>query len=222
MGLMSTIHSRRVHPAFHCDNKGLQCLSVEVANRDPMDLLRDVFRHVAPSVAAPLRDEVVRWLLSCNGVLRRVALDWVLGVEDGSVLGINIVHGHVSYHIVHDTDHAGQPWVVSLALVLQVSLEILKNNVSRAGLKVNQRLNRHDSAVFLHRNILVDNPHALEILNHGLAGVLVLAVPHGRAIVHKLDLRGVLAQLFVICESGNVGSPSRRGRIGNSLFRLRE
>ena len=70
-------------------------------------------RYGTPSVAAQLCDESERWLLPRNGVTRSIALSRGRGIEDCSVLGINIVCSYVSYHFVHDT------LLVSLGLCLR-------------------------------------------------------------------------------------------------------
>ena len=136
--LLSPFHSRWVEPVLHRDDQGLQCLSVEVADHGSIDLLRDVYRHVAPPMAAQLRDEIERWLLSRNGVLRRVALCRGRNVENCSFLGVDIICSYVSYHLVLDTFHAGQCWVVSSFLILDVDLEILRNVVSCSGLEIDR------------------------------------------------------------------------------------
>ena len=50
-GLLSPFHSRRVHPALSGYDKGLR-LVVEAVNLDVVDLFRNAFRYVAPSVPA--------------------------------------------------------------------------------------------------------------------------------------------------------------------------
>ena len=163
-GLLSPFHARRVEPVPPRDNQGLQCLSVEVVDHDPVDLLRNVDRHSAPSVTTQLRDEKFRWLLPRNGVLHRIAPHHGRVVEECSVLGKDVVSSDVSYHPVHDSYHAGQSWVVSSSLILHVSLKILRNAVSRGGLKVDQELNGHDSAVIFLLVLFINNLHSLLVL----------------------------------------------------------
>ena len=157
-GLLSPFHSCRVKPVFPRNNQGLQCLTAEVVNHGPVDVLRNVRRYGTPSVASQLRDEVERWLLPRNGVLRSIALSRAPGIEDCSVLGMNVVCINVSYNFVHDTYYTGQSGTVSSFPVLEVNLETLRNAVSCGGLRIEQELDGHDSAVFFSRVGTVSSP----------------------------------------------------------------
>ena len=61
-----------------------------------VDLLRNVRRYGTPSITSQLRDEAERWLLPRNGVQRSIALSRGRGIEDCSVLGMNVVCSNVS------------------------------------------------------------------------------------------------------------------------------
>ena len=104
---------------------------------------------------------IKRWLLPRSGVLRHIALHRGRVVEDCSVLGMDVVNCYVSCHPVHDTYHASQSWAVSSLLILHVSLEILRNVVSCGGLKVDQELTGHDSAVLFLPVLFINNLHSL-------------------------------------------------------------
>ena len=145
-GLLSPFHSCRVKPVFSRNDQGLQCLSVEVVYHGPVDLLRNVRRHGTPSVASQLRDEAECWLLPRNGVQRSIALSRGRGIEDRSVLGMNVVCSNVSCYFVQDTYDTGQSWGVSSFPVLDVNLEILRNADSGGGLEIDQEL---DSMILL-------------------------------------------------------------------------
>ena len=153
--LVSPFHPRRVEPVPPRDNQGLQCLSVEVVDH------RNVDRNAGPSVTTQLRDEIESWLLPRNGVLRRIALHRGRAVEECSVLEMVVINSYVPYHPFHDTYQSSHSWAVSSLLTLHVSLEILRNAVSRGGLKVDQELNRHDSAVIFLLVLLIYNLHPL-------------------------------------------------------------
>ena len=126
----------------------------------PHRFVSDVSLQRAPLwysfVASQLRDEERR-LLPRNGAQRSIALSRVRGIEDSSVLGMNVVCSDVSYHFVHDTCHTGQSRTVSSLPVLDVNLEILRNADSCGGLEVDQELDGHDSAVLFSRVLLVRN-----------------------------------------------------------------
>ena len=102
---------------FHQNNRGLPCFDLKALDHDPAKLLRDVLRHSAPSLAIPRCEEVVGKLLLADSVSRHVGPRGVVGVEDGSVGGMYVVRSHVSDPLVYDTDHAGNPRVVSLSLL---------------------------------------------------------------------------------------------------------
>ena len=90
-----------------------------------------------------------------------------------------MVSCYVSCHLVHDTYHTGQSWVVCSFLILDVSLEVPKNAVLCGGLKIDHVLDGHDSVVLFLSVLLICNLHSLQVLHHSLANVFVLVVPHG-------------------------------------------
>ena len=117
---------------------------VEIADDDSMDLLRNVYRHVAPLVACQLFDEIERWLLPRNGILRCIALNRGRSIEDCSVLGMDVVCNNVSHHFVHDTYYTCQTRVVFSLLFVGVHLKMFKNVVSCGSVKID-----HDGMILL-------------------------------------------------------------------------
>ena len=111
---------------------------------------------------------------------------------------------------------------MSLHPVLYVNLEILRNADSCCGLKIDQELDGHDSAVLHFRVVFNHNFCSLQVLYHCLADVLMLAVPHGQSVMSEPNSPGGPVKLFVIGKNGNVGFPSGFRSTGNLLFGLRK
>ena len=208
MTWLSPFHSRRVEAVPPRDSQQLQYLIVEVVDHDPVDLLRNVDRNAAPSVTTQLRHGCLLAMayfvaLHCTVVvLLKIALSsgWMLLT---AMFLIILFMTRVTLV---------QSWSVSSFLILHVGLEILRNAVSCSGLKINQELSGHNSAIVLLPVLFINKLHSL----------WVLYTSWEWTIVQQPDVSGGVTLLFVINERGNVGFPSRFGSTDDFLFSLRK